>query len=104
MLESALLITERLPASEDLVAGTVLADSILFRVGVVGEAAKQVSSAVRALGPDVPWRPVARLRDVVIHQYRRLDYTQLTSALRNAVPELARNLRELVRATAGGVS
>lgn len=34
---------------------------------ILGEAAKQVSDEVRSQYPDVPWRDLARVRDVYTH-------------------------------------
>ena len=47
--------------------------AVLFNLMVVGEAAKQVDDAVRAEAPDVPWKDYAGLRDIIAHQYFRVQ-------------------------------
>jgi uncharacterized protein with HEPN domain len=44
-------------------------DAVLRNFEVIGEAAKRLDDAYRAAHPDVPWRALAGLRDVLIHQY-----------------------------------
>lgn len=36
---------------------------------IIGEAAKQLSEAVRQQAPQIPWRNIARMRDKLIHHY-----------------------------------
>ena len=38
---------------------------------IIGEAAKHVSDELREKHSIIPWRQVAGLRDVLIHDYRR---------------------------------
>jgi uncharacterized protein with HEPN domain len=45
----------------------------LHALTLVGEAAKRVPPDVRQRFPDIPWRAMAGLRDVIVHQYDELD-------------------------------
>jgi len=42
-------------------------DAVIRNLEIIGEAVKQVSELVREKRPDVPWRAVAGLRDILIH-------------------------------------
>lgn len=46
---------------------------VLHALTLIGEAAKRVPPSVRARFPDIPWRAMAGMRDVVVHQYDALD-------------------------------
>jgi uncharacterized protein with HEPN domain len=37
------------------------------------EAAKRVDDQTRTLAPDIPWREVTSLRDVLVHDYLEID-------------------------------
>lgn len=41
---------------------------------MAGEAASQLPQDVRASHPEVPWRDLIDLRNVLIHAYHRVDY------------------------------
>lgn len=43
-------------------------DAVIRNLEIIGEAAKRVDDAYRADHPEVPWRELASLRDVLIHQ------------------------------------
>lgn len=44
-------------------------DAVMRNLEIIGEAAKQLSEAVRQQAPHIPWRNIARMRDKLIHHY-----------------------------------
>ncbi|MCO4764067.1 MAG: DUF86 domain-containing protein [Myxococcales bacterium] len=57
-------------------------------LAIVGEAAKRVSPAVRVAHPGVPWRKVAGLRDVLVHDYFGIDLEILWQVATVEIPTL----------------
>ncbi len=54
--------------------GTVaLQDRIIRRIEIIGEAVKNLPMDLRNEHPEIPWRDIAGLRDIVVHQYFGLD-------------------------------
>jgi uncharacterized protein with HEPN domain len=60
---------------------------------VLGEAAKNVPDDFRSQYPNVQWRKIAGLRDVLAHGYFGLDKTILQDVIENKIPELLDALR-----------
>jgi uncharacterized protein with HEPN domain len=71
-------------------------DAVIRNLEVLGEAAKRVSPAHRALAPQVPWRAVSGMRDVLIHDYFGVDVEVVCDAAMVKVPELLNDLRQLL--------
>lgn len=61
---------------------------------VIGEASKRVSDGFRAKHPGIPWRDMAKLRDLLVHQYGRIDLVQLWRTVQESVPEALQAVEE----------
>jgi uncharacterized protein with HEPN domain len=48
-------------------------DAVLRNLELLGEAAKQIPQDVRDSHPDIAWRRIAGLRDVLAHAYFSLE-------------------------------
>jgi uncharacterized protein with HEPN domain len=64
----------------------------------IGEAAKQVSVEFRSRHPEIPWRQMAGMRDLVVHAYRNINPDQVWSAVSISVPALIAAAEPLVPA------
>jgi uncharacterized protein with HEPN domain len=53
----------------DLMESVGLQDQIIRRIEIIGEAVKNLPADLRAEHPEVPWRDMAGMRDIVVHQY-----------------------------------
>lgn len=83
--------------TRDMLAANVEKQSaILYQVVVVGEATKRLSQVFRDQHPEVPWRDMAGMRDIVAHQYDRVDVDDLWQVVRDDIPELLSLLQPLL--------
>ena len=58
---------------EEFLKSTLLQDAVIRRLEVIGEAVKNMPEEIKARYPDVPWRQIASMRDVLIHKYFGVD-------------------------------
>jgi uncharacterized protein with HEPN domain len=76
--------------------------AILYRLIIIGEATKRLSNGLREQCPTIPWRQMAGLRDVVIHDYDELDFDILWNVvhinLPEILPEIQATLDRLIKA------
>jgi uncharacterized protein with HEPN domain len=63
---------------------------------IAGEAAKRVTTGFRDAHPEIQWRQIAGLRDILAHDYSDVDYVQLYKAVRQDVPPLLAALEAIL--------
>lgn len=62
----------RLDDSDPVVAAMAY-DAVLRNLAVIGEAVRALPEEVKARAPEVPWPSIAGLRNVVVHEYFRVE-------------------------------
>lgn len=72
----------------------MLQDAVIRNLEIIGEATKHLSAHVRDQHPDIPWRRIAGMRDVLIHDYMGVDIDEVW----NVVEFHLGDLREAVQA------
>lgn len=55
---------------------------------VVGEATKRLSTDFRNAHSHIPWKDIAGMRDILAHQYDRVNLDTLWDVIQNDIPEL----------------
>lgn len=85
-------------AFEEFAANIEKQDAVVRRLAVIGEAVKGLPEAFRAQYPEVPWRSIAGARDVLVHEYFRVDLELAWEMVQTELPRLAKQVRAIVAA------
>lgn len=73
-------------------------DAVCRNLQIIGEAVKNVPSEIRDRYPEVEWRKIAGLRDVLAHTYFSLENEILWDIVQNKVPPLIEHVERILQA------
>ena len=71
-------------------------DAVIRQLEVIGEATKNLSHELRSANPQVPWRRMAGMRDVLIHDFMEVDVEIVCAVAVSRIPELERSIRSML--------
>ncbi len=70
--------------------------AVIHQLLILGEAVKRLSPAFCDDHPDVPWRQIARTRDILIHHYQEVDLEEVWQMVETDIDELLKTLGRLM--------
>jgi len=74
-------------------AEMIVQDAVVRRLEIIGEAVKGLPEELRARHPEIPWRQVAGARDVLSHEYFRVDLDLTWEMVKTNLPGLEASVR-----------
>lgn len=70
--------------------------TVIHALEIIGEAAKNIPASVRNRNPDVPWRYVSGMRDILAHAYFGTDLDRVWRTAKEDLPTLVTALRHII--------
>lgn len=81
---------------ERFVADQTLRRAFVRSLEVIGEAVKNLPAGFRSAHPEVQWRPIAQMRDRLIHGYLGVDYQLVWDVVHEKLPKLKHHVQRLI--------
>lgn len=73
-----------------------LQDAIIRRLEIIGEAVKNLPASFRTKHPEIPWKQIAGMRDILIHEYFDVDLDLTWRVVKQELPRIKRNLSSIL--------
>jgi uncharacterized protein with HEPN domain len=84
-------------AEEAFQASRLIQDGVIRNLEMIGEAAKNLSSQLRDTNPAIPWRQIAGMRHVLIHDYLKVKLSRVWPTVADDLPPLREAILRILR-------
>lgn len=71
-------------------------DAVIRNLEIIGEAAKEIPDHLKEANPEVDWRAMIALRNIVAHEYFGILNEIIWDIVRNEIPLLSQKIEKLI--------
>jgi uncharacterized protein with HEPN domain len=71
---------------------------ILHHLQIIGEAARSLDDSIMAESPEIPWKQIIGMRNILVHHYFEIDTQIVWSVVENDLPVLKQKIQALLSA------
>ena len=72
-------------------------DAVVRNLEILGEAIKNVPEEIRKKYPDIEWKKISGLRDILIHEYFGVDKDIIWDVIQHKLPLLQKQIKMILR-------
>jgi uncharacterized protein with HEPN domain len=82
---------------EQFAVNQLVLSATIRQLEVIGDAARNLDLSFTLRYPDIPWRKLVGLRNVLIHEYFDVFYDKVWEVATRDVPELGTSLAKIIQ-------
>jgi len=77
---------------EDFFRSSQVQDAVMRRIEIMGEAVKNLPEKIIKANPHIPWKKIAGMRDILIHEYFGIDLELVWKVATDDIPKLKKDI------------
>lgn len=75
----------------------MVADAVVRNFEIIGEAAKKIPKEIQDRNPEIPWKKMYQLRNIVSHAYFEIDYETVWEIVTKQLPQNLHDMQNLLQ-------
>ena len=97
-------ILERIVRIEDFVCvgkkafldNPLIQDAVIRNLEVIGEASRRVGAEYQLAHPEIPWREMSGLRNILIHDYESVNLEKIWQVIEKELPSVKNTIERML--------
>jgi uncharacterized protein with HEPN domain len=81
---------------DSFITDELIFDGVIRNLQIIGEAVKQIPLEMRNKYPQVEWRKIAGLRDILVHNYYSLQNETIWDIIQNKIIPLKAQIEQMI--------
>ena len=86
---------------ETFIHSTLIQDAVLRNLQTIGQSVSRLSEALRVAHPEINWRSIIGLRNVLVHDYLGINLERIWDIIERDVPDLQRTVEAILQGPGG---
>ncbi len=78
---------------------SLIQSAVIRQIEIIGEATKRISENFKSKHPEIPWKKIAGMRDILIYAYDHVDIDEVWNAAETSIPDLVKQIEPLINIT-----
>jgi len=70
-------------------------DAVIRNLEVIGEAAKNLDERIHQQNPEIPWRKIIGLRNIILHAYFGIDWENIWKIIKEDIPGFRSDIEKI---------
>lgn len=70
---------------------------VMQHLQIIGEASNSMSDRFKSQHPEIPWQDMADFRNILVHEYFRIDVDIVWSIVQQELPNLKENVNRILQ-------
>ena len=79
----------------------MIQNAVVWNIGTIGEAVRNVSKSLRDIHPEIPWAKIAAMRNKVIHEYFKVNLDLVWQVVETEIPVLKTQIDAIIKELEG---
>lgn len=80
----------------EFISSEVVVDAVVRNLEVIGEAGSNIPDEVQKAHPDVPWKKMRSMRNILSHRYFGIDFEIIWKTINESLPGLLKDIRTAI--------